>query len=493
MDRLRTRLPGAAIFLIVFATFWPAARGGFFFVDDARYALNPHVSAGLAPSSVAWALTTRECELYHPATWLSLEADAALYGPGPFGFHLTNVLLHALAALLLCELLMSWGCAPAAAAGAALLFALHPLRVETVAWISERKGSLAGTLTLASALLYSRHARRPGLKRLLPSSGAFLLAVLAKPSALALPVALLAVDVFAFRRRGFKTLVVEKWPFWLAGAVMAPVTLATQSVYVHSGGRLPALARAGDVFAALRAQLVSAAAPESMTVLRPLLFPHEAPAYFPLQVAASALALAALTAALLAARRKWPEGLGGWLWLMVMSVPTLGVFRGALTVTPNRYTWLPHVGLAWAAAGLATRGKKAAAPLAAAAAALALLFAARTRTELALWTDPVARGAFAAARAPESAWARNELGAALLQAGRSDEAEPVLREAVRLAPNDSMALNNFAASLAAAGRTKEALQALSRAAGPVPLENARALREGRPLTLMTGPPDLKAP
>jgi tetratricopeptide (TPR) repeat protein len=435
------------LFLLCVAAFWPARHAGFFYLDDATYMSRLDLRA----------LLSFRLEFWHPVTWLSLLADRALFGPGPEGFHLVNVLLHAANAWLLCALLRQRGCEPWTAAAAAAVFALHPLRVESVAWISERKGLLAAFFGLSCLLLHGQGRRGP-------AAAAFALAALSKPVVLALPLLLGRVEPV----------------MWLTAAGVGAATLAAQRPNIAAPDALTVLARAGDILDALWTTLRLSVRFTPMRVLAPSLGLCADASYSGARVAVLAVGLGGLSAALFALRRRWSEGWEGWLWLVAFSVPTLGFWRHALTLVADRYTYLPHLGLALAAAGLASRAKAGPWVLAAAAA----LSLAATRAELRYWTDPLARAALASSQAPASAWARNELGVALLRGDRRDEAETQLREAVRLDPTDARAANNLGVSLI--GRDDASARALFSRAGSAENLAALSARDGRPLVLMTG-------
>jgi len=192
---------GVALAAAVLVLYWPAAGGDFISLDDPRYVFaNAHVLGGLSWDGVRWAFTTVHASNWHPLTWLSLQLDATLWGGGPFGFLAVNVVLHALNTLLLFMALWRMTGALTASALVAALFAVHPLRVESVAWVSERKDVLSGTGWMATLLAYDWYARRPGLGRYALVAAALTLGLLAKPMLVTLPAVLLLLDWWPLRR-----------------------------------------------------------------------------------------------------------------------------------------------------------------------------------------------------------------------------------------------------------------------------------------------------
>ncbi len=235
------------LMLITLATFWRAASCQFVDYDDGLYAAaNPQVRQGLSPQNIAWAFTTGHTSFYLPLTWLSLMLDSDLQGAGPRGYHVTNVILHALAVVLLYLALNALTGAPWRSALVALIFAVHPLRVESVAWVSERKDVLSGCLAFATILAYANYAYRPGLFRYSLVIILFILGLLAKPMLVTLPFLLLLLDTWPLRRlatlelpapsgqarlcptRSMPALILEKIPLVMLAAAASVITLIIQ-------------------------------------------------------------------------------------------------------------------------------------------------------------------------------------------------------------------------------------------------------------------------
>ena len=337
----------ALVFLSTAALFAPAVRYGFVGLDDEPYvSQNPMTRDGLSIDSLKWAGTATVVGHWGPLLWLSYMLDGSLFGPGPAGFHATNVLLHAANALLVFLLLWRWTGALGAALWGALFWAWHPLRVESVAWITERKDVLSGLFFLLCAGSYVRGMReRSGWPMRIGLPAAFLAAGLAvKPVLVTMPFVLLLLDVWPLdraNRRTWPQRVLEKWPFWLLAAGFGSV-----SWLVNVGAGIP---HADMPALADRLALIPG---NYLTYLRQIVWPgtlaalYPRPRFLPGTFALGAATLAALTSLALAARRKNPGALAGWLWFLGMLVPSIGVvWMGTTEGAGDRFTYLPAIGL----------------------------------------------------------------------------------------------------------------------------------------------------
>src|SRR5436190_15921954 len=182
--------------------YWGVQRFDFVNWDDSTYLTeNPNVQAGLSPSNVWWALTTTHSPYWHPLTWLSHMLDVTLYGMDPGPHHVTSLIIHIASTLLVFLLLRRMTRDPGPSAFVAALFAVHPLHVESVAWLAERKDVLSSFFLLATIWLYVRYVEAPSWRRYVPVVGAYVLALMSKPMVVTLPFALVLLDVWPLRRR----------------------------------------------------------------------------------------------------------------------------------------------------------------------------------------------------------------------------------------------------------------------------------------------------
>lgn len=456
----RGRRPAAlaalAVFAAALAVFSPSARSTFQGIDDDRYVFNnPRVLGGLTAESASWALRTRECEFWHPVTWLSLMADASAWGNDPRGYHLTNVVLHAAASAALCLLLASLGLELWACAMAAALFAVHPLRVESAAWISERKGLLSALFAFLSAWGWTRAESGGGRGWRALSLAAFALSLASKPVSLTLP---LLLPLLRRPKRPSALL-----PYALLSLAMLAATFAAQRRNISASAYIPWTLRLSDSVTALVFSLKKTLWPSGLTLFYrnlaqdPPLSPGLSLPFLCL------LVLAALGWASWKARRSWPEAWKGLLWYAVAAAPVLGLVRNTLHELSDRYSYIPHAGLALALAGLLSRlelGRLAGRWLAVIAffALSGLSLAQQSR-----WTDLKTLCEYSLEVEPRCGWTHNTLGALLIQEGRLDEARERFEEAARLRPRSPQALNNLGVALADAGAFEESVSRLKAA------------------------------
>ena len=374
------------LLLAVIAVFGQTAGHDFVNFDDNLYVYeNPHVSGGLTGAGTAWAITAFHAHNWHPLTWLSHMLDCQLYGLKPGGHHLTNVLLHAAAAVLLFLALRRMTGALWPSAWVAAVFAIHPLRVESVAWVAERKDVLSGLFFMLTLWCYARYAERPASwGRYLVGGGLVCPGVdgqadagdAAAGAALA---GLLAAGESAGGRRGAGSgsgrgrrsgkrpadrapafglscvrLVVEKIPLFVLAAASCVVTLAAQRDAMKSLEQLAFAWRVANAAVAYVAYLGKMLYPAGLAVLYPL--PKGPPPVW--EVVAAVAVLSAISAAVFVARRKCPYLLFGWLWYLGTLVPVIGLVQVGGQAMADRYTYLTQIGLYMAIAwGAAERGR----------------------------------------------------------------------------------------------------------------------------------------
>jgi protein O-mannosyl-transferase len=476
--RTRIWIVYAALALATLAVYAQTAQFDFVNYDDPDYVVNnPHVRAGLTADSVHWALTSTEAANWFPVTRLTHLLDVQLFGVSAGAHHIVNVLLHAAAAALLFAFLSAATGAPWPSAFVAFVFAIHPLHVESVAWISERKDVLCAFFWFLALWAYVR--RRGWLVY-----AAFVLGLMSKPMIVTLPFTLLLLDWWPLRR-GWR--IREKIPLFLLSAAGAAVTYAAQS---GSGAVKPAAAISlANAVVSYAVYLLKTIWPADLAPFYP--YPASIPAWQPI---AAIVVLGAITFAAVRARHSAPYLLTGWLWFLGTLVPVIGLVQVGAQARADRYMYVPMVGLAiavaWGAADL-LRGRP---RVAAALATVALLaFGTVAWAQTSYWQDSgtlfthaaevtggnyiaehnlgaylmtipgrmpdAVRHLRAAARLrPESGQIHSDLGAALARSpGHLDEAAAELREAARLLPSNAIPHNNLANVLAEAGHFPEAL------------------------------------
>lgn len=470
--------------------------------DDPAYVTNnAHVKAGLTRDGVVWAFTGA-ADYWHPLTWLSHMLDWRLFGDDARGHRFVSLLWHAANAVLCFALLRRWTGAFWTAALAAAVFAWHPLRVESVVWVTERKDVMSGAFFLLTLWAYTRFAetRRAGgaaaWRWYAAALALFVAGLASKPMLVSLPLVLLVLDFWPLRRaelaatgaarRAWRGLVLEKLPFF---ALSAAVSLLTVRMVQRHGAftlELPLDARLGNAVVSLARYLGKFFVPVDLAVA----YPH--PGHWPAGNVAAALALAvALSALAWWQRAARPATLAGWLWFLVVLAPALGLVQAGFQAMADRYSYLALLGpvLALLELGRETLATSARRRAVATVAALAVLggFAARTWAQQAVWRDPVALFGHALRVTDRNDIAEGFLAYTLLGEKRRAEAAPHARRAVELNPRNTTGLFVLAALAEADGRLDDAAAHLERLLAIKPDDAEAAytlgqwrLRQGRP-------------
>lgn len=466
------RAPGICILLaaMVWIVFGQTLGHDFVGFDDNRYVYeNPYVTRGITGQGIAWAFTHSHGDNWHPLTSIAHMLDCQVYGLQPRGHHLTNVLLHAAAAILLFLALLRMTGAPWRCAFAAALFAIHPLRVESVAWVSELKDELSGVFFMLTLLAYTHYSKSTASRRrYFAVMALFALGLMCKPTLVTLPFVLLLLDYWPLGRfpgnpggRSVflipRPLLTEKIPFFVLTLFSCIATVLAQKKAIVIMDKLPFSDRIGNALVSYAIYLKEMVFPAGLVVL----YPHPTN-HLPLwEVVLAILALGSISVGVLAYGRSHPYLLTGWLWYLGMLVPMIGLVQVGWQAHADRYTYLPQIGLsiaiAWMAGDLcAMRPKFRIAALAAGPATIAaLMWCAWSQTSC--WRDS------------ESLWNRtlqvtadndvveNGLGAALAKNRRVDEAIPHYQRALAFNPGSSEAHYNLGMALQQKGLAEEAI------------------------------------
>ncbi len=434
--------------LVVAVVYAPVTTFGFVNQDDGRYLLNnPHVQQGLTLDAVGWSFTTLYFSNWHPLTWLSYLLDVQLFGIDPGAMHVVNLLLHVANTILLAWVLFRMTSAFWPAFAVAALFGLHPLHVESVAWISERKDVLSALFWLLAMLAYTSYVRGGGAKAYAAAWLMFCLGLLAKPMIVTLPCVLLLLDYWPLRRDvTWKRLVLEKMPFFVASAASAMITVLAQ----HRGGAVSSLdtlswsSRIANAAVAYGAYLGKTVWPSRLSPF----YPHPGEGIEPICVAVAATVLVAITACAFAMRIRKPYLLVGWLWYLGTLVPVIGLVQVGSQAMADRYTYIPLIGIFIAVAWLvwdlvkpsSARRRVAAACAIGCVAALSMVSA----RQVWIWRDSVALFSHALAVTEPSSAVHTNLGVALAEAGRFEDAIPHFEASLRMQPNSARTYYNLA-------------------------------------------------
>jgi protein O-mannosyl-transferase len=492
-----------AIILFIYA---PVRHYGFLSYDDPEYVSeNAQVIRGLTGQGVLWAFTTGHASNWHPVTWLSHMLDVQIFGMNAGRHHLTNLLLHLANALLLFGILYRTTGAWRRSAMVAVLFAAHPLHVESVAWIAERKDVLSTLFWMLTMHAYVRYVGKPRLGRYLTVFAVFALGLMSKAMLVTLPLVLLLLDVWPLDRVRLESGQLQVWlrmfrekiPLFLLAAASSIATILAQwrGGAVQNFEVIPLYQRAANA-------LVSYVA-----YLGQMLWPNNLAAYYPHAllsiwlVAASAMVFIAVSVIVIRFSRSRPYLFVGWLWYVSTLVPVIGLIQVGGQARADRYTYIPLIGVfiivAWGIAAIPGRWRYRSIALQAAACILVCALAAGARSQvrywesdLALWEravqatadNPFARtnlgfalidsGDFAAGIAqytealkikPDSAETRNALGVALLKQGQLDAAMEQFEMSLRIKPGFAGAHSNRGMVLAQRGDTEEAFSEFRKA------------------------------
>ena len=436
----------------VFTAFLPVLRDGFTGYDDPDYVTNnPHVASGLTASNIAWAFTHAHASNWHPLTWISHSLDCALFGLHPAGHHLTSLLLHIANTILLYLWLSGLTGAKLPSGFVALGFGVHPLHVESVAWIAERKDVLSTFFALLALIAYSAYARNPNRLRYAAALVLFAASLASKAMWVTFPFLLLLVDWWPFRRSAFR----EKIPFFALSVCASAAAFWAQQAGASVSGlnQLPLGPRLANAALSYLRYPGKTLWPAGLAVFYP--FPKSIPAW---QVVVCVLVLACITAFAVRLRRTHPWIALGWFWYLITLLPVIGIVQIGMQAMADRYMYVPMVGLLIAAAWNFSEAP--AKYTSAVGAAAVLVFAAwcvLTWRQCLVWRDGLSLFEHAVRVTHDNFVAQDNLGVELDRRGRPDEALTHYREALRIEPGDRNASENVAqANFAAGARLLEA-------------------------------------
>ena len=444
------------IWLVLGQTLWH----DFINYDDPRYVYeNTTITGGLTIKGIAWAFTHVHSLNWHPLTTISHMLDCQLYGLKPGWHHFTNVLLHALAAILLFLALQQMTGALWRSAFVAAVFAIHPLRIESVAWIAERKDVLSGVFFMLTMLAYVYYVRVPQVRRYLVVVFLFACGLMSKPMLVTVPFVLLLLDYWPLARikDQFWKRVLEKNPLIMLSAVSSIITFLVQKGAVGQTDELPILER------------INNAVVSYVLYIRQMLWPTDLAVFYPhpenrlplWEIVLCLVLLVCATAVVIALRKRRPYLITGWLWYLGMLVPVIGLVQVGWQGHADRYTYLPQIGLyiamTWGVADLTAlyRHQRVTLGTAALVVIAALSFSARIQTSY--WRNSETLFRHALAVTTNNDVAENNLGIVFLRQGKVDEAISLLQAAVDLRPDNSPAHENLAKALLQNGRVSDAL------------------------------------
>jgi tetratricopeptide (TPR) repeat protein len=463
--RRRTALVGALLVAATLGVFGTALKNGFVSFDDELYVVrNPHVRTGLTLPNVAWAFTATAASNWHPLAWISHQLDVSLFGLAPPGHHATSVVFHAANVLLVFLLLRRGTGRLSESAAAAALFALHPLRVESVAWVAERKDVLALFFGLLAIAAWSRwvSSRRAGA--FAAALVLFAASLMSKATLVTLPLLLLVIDFWPLARgQPRRRLLLEKVPFAVLSVAAAVLVWRVQRASgATSAPSQPFGARLEQALVSIVRYLGKTFWPADLAVAYP-----EIASSLAWKSAAAALLIAGITAAAVAVRRRHPYVLAGWAWYLVALAPVVGIVELAWQSMADRSTLVPSIGVAVAVTWLASdllAPRVPARALAAAAAAVVVALAVLSVRQVSRWRDSLTLYEHAVAVTGPNETMQINLGNELARRGRTEEASRRFEEALRIAPGSKGALYALGSLDLAMGRLAEGRARLGEAA-----------------------------
>ena len=479
MKKTRTWILSLLLMVATVALYYPVYQHPFVNYDDTVYVTsNLHVQEGLDWDTVRWAFTTFDLANWHPLTWLSHALDCQLFGLHPAGHHDVNLLLHVVNVLLLFWVLYQATGFPGRSFMVAALFALHPINVQTVAWVAERKNLLSMLFFLLALGAYRWYARQPRDGRYAVVALLFALGLMAKPQVITLPCVLLLWDYWPLGRmfasapdaspsaeratippKSFSWLVLEKLPLFAIAGISAVITMYAQRM---GGARsfFPRHIRLENAIVSYAQYVRKALWPSRLA----LFYPH--PDSFNIWAVLAALVFLLAVTALVAVQRRRRYLVVGWLWFVGTLVPMIGLIQVGAQAMADRYAYLPLIGLfimiCWGVADWSEQRHISPAWLASVSIAVLLALTVVARVQLNHWSTNVALWSHTLQVTGPNFIAENSLGVALQREGKIDEAIPHFRAALAINPNDASSNLNIAEYDRQNGRLLECIERCQR-------------------------------
>ena len=428
--------------------------------DDDYVSTNPHVLNGLTASGVKWAFTTIHTGYWHALTWLSLMLDCQLFGPGAGGFHLTNLFFHIANTLLLFMVLKKMTGALWQSAFVAGLFAIHPMHVESVAWVSERKDVLSAFFSLLSMLAYVRYVKKPGAARYLLVLLIFMLCLMAKPMSVTLPFVLLLLDYWPLERKISPRLLVEKIPLFALSVVTSIVTFFAQqnTGTVASVNMLSLGQRIANVLSSYIQYINKMFWPQNLAVF----YPIDADIFAFRHVVMCVLLLLVISVFVILFGRSRKYLLIGWFWFLCTLIPVIGIVQVGLQAYADRYTYVPYIGLfimiAWGLPQLLSKWIYRKIILGSLMVIVLTALGICAHRQTSYWKNTVTLFSHALAVTQNNYIAYKNLAVAFINEDRFAEAETECQNFLRIEPNSTDMINTLGDILSRQGKYDKAVK-----------------------------------
>ena len=466
-----------ALAFVTFAVFRQVNQFDFINFDDPAYVTeNSHIQSGITQNGIRWAFSTTHAEFWHPLTWLSLMFDYQLFGLNAGGYHLTNLILHILSALLLFWLFNRMTGAVWKSAFIAAFFALHPLHVESVAWIAERKDVLSAFFWMLTLCFYVYYTEKPAIRRYLPVLVCFVCALMSKPMVVTLPIVMILLDYWPLGRfqlkntesnlmevaqgKRFLWLLWEKTPFFILSAVFSIITL-----YAHYNPSAK--------YFTLSSRLANASV-SFVTYLEKTLWPCDMAAFYPFSdqlpvwyVLGATLLILVISTAVIVMAKRLPYLFAGWLWYAIILLPVIGIIQIGDFAMADRYHYLPSIGiaigLAWGIPLLIKSEETRNNILFPAGIAVLSILAILSWQQCGYWENSITLFSHTLQVTKDNYLAHNAIGTALSDEGKIEEAIDHYNKAIRLEPNYIRSYYNRGNAYARLGQYQRAIDDLNKA------------------------------
>jgi hypothetical protein len=451
----------AGLIALVWFVFGQTVTFPFINFDDPEYVYEvPEINQGLNAHGVIWAFTNVPSPSWSPLTNISHMIEAQVYGMKAGGYHLTNVALHTIGAVLVFLVLLQATGAFWRSAFVAAIFAIHPLRAESVVWITERKDVLSGVFFMLTLWAYIIYARKPGVMRYGLVFIALACGLMSKPMLVTTPVVFLLLDYWPLHRatelREWRKLLVEKIPLLALSALSCVATIVIQTVAESSFAPPSLLSRTKNALVSVIIYIKQTLWPTDLSVF----YPHPRDHLSNWLVLIAALLILGITGIALIVWRKRPYVVVGWFWYLLMLTPVLGIVQAGRQAHADRFTYLPQIGLCvlvtWMIADWTAGWWKRREILAVAGTVTVLVLASVARTQAGYWQDSELLWSHAIAVTKNNGFAHASLADLLLRGGRLDEAILHCQEALKIEPGNADAHNNLGLALLQKGDEKEA-------------------------------------
>jgi protein O-mannosyl-transferase len=462
--------------IVTLAVFWQVTRYDFVSLDDGVYVTeNRVIQSGITLDGFRWAFSTAYAEFWHPLTWISLMFDYQLYGLNAGWYHLINLILHMMSVLLLFWLFNRMTGALWSSAFVAALFALHPLHVQSVAWIAERKDVLSAFFWMLTLCLYVYYTEKPVIRRYLLVLFFFVCGLMSKPMVVTLPMVMILLDYWPLGRLQFNNQKLsetkiagiiplwqlrEKMPFFIVSAVFSIIAFYAQ--YKPLAKNLPIGSRIANALVSLMIYLEKTFWPHDLAVSYSYL--GQFPAW---QVLGAASLILVISVAVIAAAKRLPYLFVGWQWYAITLLPVIGIVQVNIPIIADHYTYLPSIGifimLAWGVPPLFQREDLRKKILFPAGIAVLVIMAVLTWQQCGYWKNSITLWHHALQVSKDNYIMHHNLASALLGGGRYEEAVDHLNKAIRLKPDYAEAYNNRGVAYTNLGQYKLAIEDYNKA------------------------------